>query len=73
MARYSTRGSFRKSNSKGKSTSKKTGSSKFSEAERLAYNLGRVQKGLKNSNSKVSAAYKAGQNSVQFKQQKPLV
>lgn len=52
---------------KSKSRSKK---SKYSETEKLAYQIGRINKGLKNPNSKVAASFANGEKSV-CKERKP--
>lgn len=71
MARYY--GSAKRtSSSRGgkKSTSRKSTST--ISVKKLAYMMGQIDAGKKHSNSQVSASYKAGQNSVQFKNKKPL-
>ena len=64
-ANYGTKKNYRKANS----TKSNTGRINV---KSFAYLMGQVSSGLKNSNSQVSASYKAGQNSVQFKNKKPL-
>lgn len=56
-------------NKKGKGYGKKSG---YTEAEKLAYKLGQIEVGLKNSNSKVSESYIKGANSTKIKEKKPL-
>lgn len=41
------------------------------ELTRFAYNMGQVQRGLKNPDSRITASYDAGKNSVE-KKKKPL-
>ena len=48
------------------------GKKKYSELERLAYNLGKIERGKRNSNSKVYESFGKGLNATQ-KQKKPLV
>lgn len=47
--------------------------SKYTELEKLAYKLGRIDKGLKNNNSRVFASYKNGVNGKTTKNRKPLI
>ena len=75
MAGYSKRRYYSNSNGNSQGNSHRkynNNSSTFSKPEKFAYHLARVQTGLQNPNSKVSASYKAGQDSIEFKQQKPL-
>ena len=46
--------------------------SKYSEAEKLAFNLARVQTGLKNPNSKITQSYNNGLDSLKEKKSKPM-
>lgn len=58
-----------KNRREGNPQQKKT--SRASELRKLAYNLGQVQKGLKNPDSQISASYNAGMNK-QKKEKKSL-
>ena len=62
MPRYNTKNKKRRNNKR---------KSRSSELKRLAYNMGQVEKGLKNSNSQISSSYNAGLNRTK-KQKKPL-
>lgn len=51
----------------------RSNSNTYTEAEKLAYNLGRIQRGINNPNSKVYESYRNGVNGVTTRQnQKPL-
>lgn len=62
MPRYNTKNKKRRNNKR---------KSRSAELKRLAYNMGQVEKGLKNSNSQISSSYNAGLNRTK-KQKKPL-
>ena len=55
---------------KGRKSSKQK--KKFTEVERLAYNMGRIKKGLSNPNSRVYESYQNGCNGKTTKNKKPL-
>ena len=46
---------------------------KYTKLERLAYNLAKVDKGLKNSNSRVYASYQNGSKGIASGKKKPLI
>lgn len=52
-------------------TNKYRKKSKYRQLERLAYNLGKIDKGLKDSNTRVYDSYQAGCNSTK-RVKKPL-
>ena len=60
---------YRKYNNNRKKTKSKV---KYSKAEKLAYNLGRIAKSLKNQNSLVYDSYKNGLNGKTTANKKPL-
>ena len=47
--------------------------SSYTELERMAYNLGKVKRGLNNPNSRVFESYKNGCTSKTTKNRKPLI
>ena len=47
--------------------------SSYTELERMAYNLGRVKRGLNNPNSRVFESYKNGCTGKTTKNRKPLI
>lgn len=47
--------------------------SKYCQLERLAYNLGKIERGLKNSNSRVHESYTNGFNGKTSSSNKPLI
>ena len=55
-----------------KSRNNKKGNSKSRQLTKLAYDLGRIQKGLKNPETRVSYWYDQGLNSQKTKQRRPL-
>ena len=46
---------------------------KYTELERLAYNLAKVDKGLKNPNSRVYESYRNGSKGIASGKKKPLI
>ena len=56
-----------------KRTYHKKNKSKFTELERLAYNMAKVDKGLKNPNSRVYESYHNGANGIANGKKKPLI
>ena len=68
MARYNRRKNNNYRNKRRKNNRKV---SRATELKRLAYNMGQVEKGLKNSESQISASYNAGVNREKSKR-KPL-
>ena len=47
--------------------------SKYCDLERLAYNMGKVKRGLSNPNSRVYASYKNGCSGIASGKKKPLI
>lgn len=54
------------------SNSRKKKSGKYTEIERFAYNMGRVNLGLSNPNSRVKESYDNGKKRPTKKEKKPL-
>lgn len=66
MAYYGKRRSYGKRKGKAKS-------SKYTELERLAFNMGKISRGLKNPNSRVFESYKNGVEKKTSSSKKPLI
>ncbi len=56
----------------GKNKPRKRKKSSYSELEKLAYNLGKINRGLKNPNTRVFASYKNGCTGKTANNTKPL-
>lgn len=68
MPRYNKR---RNTNYRNKGRKNKRKVSRSTELKRLAYNMGQVEKGLKNPNSQISSSFQAGKDREKTKR-KPL-
>lgn len=55
------------------SKSKRRKKNSYTELERMAYNLGKVKRGLSNPNSRVYESYKNGCTGKATKKRKPLI
>lgn len=56
-----------------KRTYHKKNKSKFTELERLAYNMGKIRRGLSNPDSRVNESYNNGLKGKTTKNRKPLI
>ena len=59
----------KKSKSYSKAKKKKT----YTDLERMAYNYGKIQRGINNPNSRVYESYNNGRNGKSTKNKKPLI